>query len=150
VEGSWGDGRQRGNACAFGHPLRHRGLPGQGGPAAADGQLRHPDRRYRPRPFFVVTLADLARLWWLLLVHTVMMLLFAGVPLLHRFGPQAGGVVTLVLFTSELLVFICLIGTGASQLSGSIPCRLSVQSSRSCRGMPGPDERGRIPADRAS
>ena len=42
-----------------------------------------------------------------------MMLLFAGVPLLHRFGPQAGGVVTLVLFTSELLVFIYLIGTGA-------------------------------------
>jgi adenylate cyclase len=63
--------------------------------------------------FFVVTLADFARLWWLLLVHTVMMLLFAGVPLLHRFGPQAGGVVTLVVFTSELLVFICLIGTGA-------------------------------------
>ena len=63
--------------------------------------------------FFVVTLADFVRLWWLLLVHTVMMLLFAGVPLLHRFGPQAGGVVTLVLFTSELLVFTYLIGTGA-------------------------------------
>jgi adenylate cyclase len=63
--------------------------------------------------FFVVTLAYFARLWWLVLVHTVMMLLFAGVPLLHRLGPLAGGVVTLVLFSSELLVFTYLIGTGA-------------------------------------
>ena len=63
--------------------------------------------------FSIVTLADFAQLWWAVLVHMVMMLLFAGVPLLHRFGPQTGGVVTLVLFTSELLVFTYLTGTGA-------------------------------------
>jgi adenylate cyclase len=63
--------------------------------------------------FFAVTLVYFPRLWWLVFVHTVMTLLFAGVPLLHRLGPRAGGVTTLVVFTSELLVFTYLIGTGA-------------------------------------
>ena len=63
--------------------------------------------------FAVATLVDVTRLWWLVLWHIVAMLLFAGVPLLHRLGPWAGGLATLVLFNSEILVYTCLIGTAA-------------------------------------
>src|ERR1700752_3767934 len=40
--------------------------------------------------FAVVTLVDVTRFWWLVLWHIVAILLFAGVPLLHRRGPWAG------------------------------------------------------------
>jgi adenylate cyclase len=63
--------------------------------------------------FAVVSIAYFTQLWWLALAHTVMMVFFAGVPLLHRLGPQAGAVATLVLFSLEILAFICLVGTGA-------------------------------------
>ena len=43
----------------------------------------------------------------------VAMLLFAGVPLLHRLGPQVGPVATLVLFYLEAIAYTCLAGTGA-------------------------------------
>jgi DNA-binding ferritin-like protein (Dps family) len=42
------------------------------------------------------------RFWWLTLANTVAMLLFAGVPLLHRLGPRAGPVATIVLFYLEV------------------------------------------------
>ena len=63
--------------------------------------------------FFALSLAYFVRFWWLALTHLVMMALFASIPLLHRFGSQAGGVTTLVVFCSELLIFIYLIGTDA-------------------------------------
>jgi adenylate cyclase len=63
--------------------------------------------------FAAVFFAYFTRFWWLALANTVAMLLFAGVPLLHRLGPRAGAVATLVLFHSEILAYICLIGTGA-------------------------------------
>jgi adenylate cyclase len=63
--------------------------------------------------FAAVSFAYFAQFWWLALVHIALMLLFAGIPLLHRLGPQAGGVATLVLFYLDIIAFICLIGTGA-------------------------------------
>ncbi len=62
--------------------------------------------------FAAVSFAYFTQFWWMVLAHTVMMLLFAGVPLLHRLGHQAGGVATLVLYCSDIIAFICLIGTG--------------------------------------
>jgi adenylate cyclase len=63
--------------------------------------------------FAAVCMIYFARFWWLVIAHTVAMLLFAGVPLLHRLGPQAGGVATLVLFYLEIITYVCLVGTGA-------------------------------------
>jgi len=63
--------------------------------------------------FAVVSLFYFARFWWLVIAHTVATLLFACVPLLHRLGPQAGGVATLVLFYLEIIAYVYLVGTGA-------------------------------------
>ena len=63
--------------------------------------------------FAAVSIAYFTRFWWLVIAHTVAMLLFAGVPLLHRLGPQAGAVATLVLFYLEIIAYACLVGTGA-------------------------------------
>src|SRR6185295_2989291 len=63
--------------------------------------------------FAVVALFYVAQLWWLMLANTLAMLLFAGVPLLHRLGSQAAAVATLILFYLEIIVYICLFGTGA-------------------------------------
>jgi len=63
--------------------------------------------------FAVLTLVYLTQFWQLVIAHVALMLLFAGVPLLHRFGPQAGGVFTLVLFGSDMFVFIWLVGTSS-------------------------------------
>jgi adenylate cyclase len=62
--------------------------------------------------FAVVSFAYSTRFWWLALAHMVAMLLFAGVPRLHRLGPRAGAVATIVLFYLDVLAFICLTGTG--------------------------------------
>ena len=63
--------------------------------------------------FAVVSLFYFAQFWWLMLANTLAMLLFAGVPLLHRLGSQAAAVATLILFYVEIIAYICLIGTGA-------------------------------------
>ncbi len=42
--------------------------------------------------------------WWFALAHADAILFFADVPLLHRLGPSAGGLVTLALFSLEVLV----------------------------------------------
>jgi adenylate cyclase len=63
--------------------------------------------------FAAVSFAYFTRFWWAGPVHTVLMLFFAGVPMLHRVGTNAAAVFTLVLFYLDILAFICLIGTGA-------------------------------------
>ncbi|MFO1159978.1 MAG: adenylate/guanylate cyclase domain-containing protein [Reyranellaceae bacterium] len=63
--------------------------------------------------FAVVSFVYLAQFWWMAVAHTVAMLLFAGIPLLHRVGPRAGAIATIVLFYSEVIAFTWLIGTGA-------------------------------------
>jgi adenylate cyclase len=63
--------------------------------------------------FAAVSLVYFTQFWRYALAHTVAMLLFACVPLLHRLGPQAGPVATLVLFYLEAIAYTCLIGTGA-------------------------------------
>lgn len=63
--------------------------------------------------FAVVSIATSLQLWWLALAHTIATLLFTGVPLLHQRGPLVGGLVTLVVFGSEVLVHTWLIGTAA-------------------------------------
>ena len=55
------------------------------------------------------------------------MLLFAGVPLLHRLGSQAGGIATLVLYYLDIIGFIYLAGTGVGlQFNFLIAVALSV------------------------
>lgn len=63
--------------------------------------------------FATVSIAYSLQLWWLTLVHTIAMLLFTSVPLLHQRGPLAGGLVTLAVFGSEVLAHTWLIGTAA-------------------------------------
>ena len=55
---------------------------------------------------------DFPRFWWLALANAVAMLLYAGVPLLHRLGPLAAPVAIIVLFYADMLAYICLLGTG--------------------------------------
>ncbi|MFY9955434.1 adenylate/guanylate cyclase domain-containing protein [Bradyrhizobium sp.] len=63
--------------------------------------------------FAVLSFAYFTQFWLFALAHMVAMLLFAGVPLLHRLGPQVGPVATLVLFYLEAIAYTCLAGTGA-------------------------------------
>ena len=63
--------------------------------------------------FAALSLVYFTQFWLFAIAHTVAMLLFAGVPLLHRLGPQAGPVATLVLFYLEAIAYTCLAGTGA-------------------------------------
>jgi adenylate cyclase len=63
--------------------------------------------------FAALSFAYFTQFWLFALAHMVAMLLFAGVPLLHRLGPQVGPVATLVLFYLEAIAYTCLAGTGA-------------------------------------
>jgi adenylate cyclase len=58
-------------------------------------------------------LAFFTQFWWLAIAHAVGMLIFVGIPLLHRVGPQLGAAVTLLFFYLDVLLNLCLIGTGA-------------------------------------
>lgn len=49
---------------------------------------------------------------WLALANGIAMLLYAGVPLLHRLSPLAGPVASVILVYTDLAIYICLIGTG--------------------------------------
>ncbi len=62
--------------------------------------------------YAVVLVPDLKRFWWLALANTVAMLLYAGIPLLHRFGHLAGPIVVIVVFYADMFAYICLLGTG--------------------------------------
>ena len=62
--------------------------------------------------YAVVLFLDFTRFWWLAIGNTVAMLLYAGVPLLHRLGRLAGPVAVIVLFYADILAYICLLGTG--------------------------------------
>ncbi len=62
--------------------------------------------------YAVVLLLDFTRFWWLALGNAVAMLLYAGVPLLHRLGHLAGPVAITVIFYADLLAYILLLGTG--------------------------------------
>ena len=62
--------------------------------------------------YAVVLFFDFARFWWLALANTVAMVLYAGAPLLHRLGPLAAPVALTVLFYVDMLVYVCLLGTG--------------------------------------
>jgi adenylate cyclase len=63
--------------------------------------------------FAALSFVYFTQFWLFALAHMVAMLLFAGVPLLHRLGPQVGPVATLVLFYLEAIAYTCLAGTGA-------------------------------------
>ena len=52
------------------------------------------------------------QLWRLGVGNVVAALLYAGVPLLHRLGHLAGPLAVIIVFDADMLVFICLIGTG--------------------------------------
>jgi adenylate cyclase len=60
----------------------------------------------------VVLIFDFTRLWWLALANTVAMLLYAGAPSLHRLGPLAPPLAVIVMFYVEMLLALCLLGTG--------------------------------------
>src|SRR5476651_665438 len=62
--------------------------------------------------FAALSFANFTQFWWAGLAHSALMLLFAGVPLLHRLGSQAGGIATLVLYYLDIIGFIYLAGTG--------------------------------------
>jgi adenylate cyclase len=62
--------------------------------------------------YAVVLVFDFTRFWWLAIGNTVAMLLYAGIPLLHRLGHLAGPIVVIVLFYADMLAYICLLGTG--------------------------------------
>jgi adenylate cyclase len=62
--------------------------------------------------YAVVLFLDFTRFWWLAIGNTVAMLVYAGVPLLHRVGRLAGPVATIILLYADLLAYICLLGTG--------------------------------------
>jgi adenylate cyclase len=51
-------------------------------------------------------------LWWLGVANAVATLLYAGVPLLHRLGRLAAPVTFIILLYADLLINICLLGTG--------------------------------------
>jgi len=62
--------------------------------------------------YAVVLLADLARFWWLAIANIVAMLLYAGIPLLHRRSPLAGPAAITILFYADMAAYVCLLGTG--------------------------------------
>lgn len=57
-------------------------------------------------------LYDVARFWWLIAANAVAMLLYAGVPLLYRFGRLTGPIVVIVLLFADMTAYIVLLGTG--------------------------------------
>ena len=75
----------------------------------------------------VLSLAYFMQFWRLAIAHTAAVLLFGGVPLLHRLGAHAGAAFTLVLFYLEIIGYTCLIGTGAGvQLHSLLGVALTV------------------------
>lgn len=63
--------------------------------------------------FYVVAfLPDFTRFWWLATGNAVAMLLYAGIPLLHRFGRLAGPVAVTVIFYADVSAYVWLLGTG--------------------------------------
>jgi len=62
--------------------------------------------------YAVVLLFDVTRFWWLSLGNAIATLLYAGAPLLHRFGPRTGPIVLIVLFYMDMIAYIGLLGTG--------------------------------------
>jgi adenylate cyclase len=62
--------------------------------------------------YAVVLVFDFTRFWWLAIGNTVAMLLYAGIPMLHRFGHLAAPIVIIVLYYADMLGYICLLGTG--------------------------------------
>jgi adenylate cyclase len=61
--------------------------------------------------YAVLTLLDFAQLWWLVITHLVLMLLFASAPLLHRVNSLAAPVAVLCLFYADMLVLAWIFGT---------------------------------------
>ncbi|SJM31761.1 adenylate/guanylate cyclase domain-containing protein [Mesorhizobium delmotii] len=62
--------------------------------------------------FYVVALLpDFTRFWWLATGNAVAMLLYAGIPLLHRFGRLAGPVAVTVIFYADVSAYVWLLGT---------------------------------------
>src|ERR1700749_4805203 len=62
--------------------------------------------------YAVLTFLDFAQLWWVFITHIVLLLLFAGAPLLHRFNSLAAPVAVLCLFYADMLVLGSIFGTG--------------------------------------
>jgi adenylate cyclase len=62
--------------------------------------------------YAVVLLLDFTRFWWLAIANMVAMLIYAGIPLLHRLGSLAGPVGVIILFYADILAYIYLLGTG--------------------------------------
>ena len=62
--------------------------------------------------YAIVLLLDFTQFWLLAIGNAVGMLLYAGVPLLHRFGPLTGPIVVIGLFNADMLAYIWLLGTG--------------------------------------
>jgi adenylate cyclase len=61
--------------------------------------------------YAILTLSDYAQLWWLVIAHIVLMLLFASAPLLHRVNSLAAPVAVLCLFYADMLVLAWIFGT---------------------------------------
>lgn len=62
--------------------------------------------------YAAVLLADLARFWWLAIANMVAALLYASIPLIHRFSRLAGPIAATVLLYADMLAYVCLLGTG--------------------------------------
>lgn len=61
---------------------------------------------------YALILIFVPTLHWLALTNAVAMVLYAGAPLLHRLSPLAAPIAVTVLVDVDLLIYICLIGTG--------------------------------------
>lgn len=61
--------------------------------------------------YAIVLLYDLERFWWLIVLNAVATSVYAGVPLLYRFGRLAGPVAVTVLFDADMVLYIHLLGT---------------------------------------
>jgi adenylate cyclase len=62
--------------------------------------------------YAVLTFLDFVQLWWVFIVHIVLVLLFASAPLLHRVNSLAAPVAVLCLFYADMLVLGSIFGTG--------------------------------------
>jgi adenylate cyclase len=62
--------------------------------------------------YAVLTLLDIAQLWWMFIAHIALMLLFAGAPLLHRVNSLAAPIAVLCLCYADMLLLACIFGTG--------------------------------------
>ncbi|HJQ60450.1 MAG TPA: adenylate/guanylate cyclase domain-containing protein [Vineibacter sp.] len=62
--------------------------------------------------YAVVLFVVFTQFWWLAIANAVAMLLYAGIPRLHRLGHLAGPIAITLLFYADMLAYICLLGTG--------------------------------------